>query len=226
MIVRRPLGHQIADELRMDIISGVLPTGQRLTQEAICARFETSRMPVRDAVQILSYEGLVRATPTGIVITGPTETDFEDMLRIEALLHSLATELATRRATDEELGALAELNDRALRLMEDGDNAEAIEANFQFHRSINHLSQSPRLSAAIRGNSVRSHGQLIKRPHRTSDAVHDHLALIKAMRDRQAGTAFELMLAHMTQINRAMLDRRTNTGSQGPQTTPAEPSPP
>lgn len=209
MIIRRPLGHQIADQLRMDIIAGKLQTGDRLTQEAICARFETSRIPVRDAVQILSYEGLLRATPTGIHITAPSESDFEDMLRIEALLHSLATELAAERASDDNLRRLADLHSRTTELMGEGNKAAAFNANYEFHRTINRLANSTRLTAAIRANSVRAHWPLLPEgSDRMPEFVHDHPQLIDAMLARQPTTASALMFDHMTKLNRTMLDSR------------------
>ena len=59
---RRTLADQIAEQLRRDILFGVIGPEDRLTQESVCQRFDTSRIPVRDALQRLMHEGLVEAT--------------------------------------------------------------------------------------------------------------------------------------------------------------------
>ncbi|MCZ4279898.1 GntR family transcriptional regulator [Kiloniella laminariae] len=55
--------NEIARLLRTDIISGEIPQGEILRQENLAQRFQTSRMPVRDALRILEQEGLVDLQP-------------------------------------------------------------------------------------------------------------------------------------------------------------------
>lgn len=57
---RRPAYRQVADELRINIVSGALPVGSRLPSEPqLMARFAVSRVTVRHAVKVLQGEGLV-----------------------------------------------------------------------------------------------------------------------------------------------------------------------
>jgi DNA-binding GntR family transcriptional regulator len=51
MIETRTLAEQIAERLREDILSGGVPAGQRLSQEALAEQFRVSRVPVRDALR-------------------------------------------------------------------------------------------------------------------------------------------------------------------------------
>ena len=50
---------QIADELRSDIISGVLEPDTKLNEHALAERFGTSRGPIRDVLLKLTKEGLL-----------------------------------------------------------------------------------------------------------------------------------------------------------------------
>ena len=52
-------GSRIADNIRNGIISGEYPPGMRIRQESIAERFGASRVPVREALRQLEYEGLV-----------------------------------------------------------------------------------------------------------------------------------------------------------------------
>ena len=54
----------IADHLRDRILSGQLKPGTRVLQDELAEEFEASRLPVREALRILSSSGL--ATADGI----------------------------------------------------------------------------------------------------------------------------------------------------------------
>src|SRR5437867_991093 len=49
----------IADELRTELMKGLLGPGVDLPQVALARRFGVSRIPVRDALRVLAGEGLV-----------------------------------------------------------------------------------------------------------------------------------------------------------------------
>ena len=53
------LREQIADRLRADLLSGNIPEGESLTEQELSERFAVSRTPVREALQQLTYEGLL-----------------------------------------------------------------------------------------------------------------------------------------------------------------------
>lgn len=60
----KPLYRQVADRLMQDISSGDYEPGFRLpTEDALCARFGVSRFPLRQALKILSDEGLIERIP-------------------------------------------------------------------------------------------------------------------------------------------------------------------
>ena len=55
----KQLKEHIVKDLRGRILSGAYPEGYELVQEAIASELGVSRMPVREALQILEQEGLV-----------------------------------------------------------------------------------------------------------------------------------------------------------------------
>ena len=57
------LKDQVAAALRAEIVSGRLADGEELRQEEIAARLGVSRIPVREALQLLQTEGLVLRLP-------------------------------------------------------------------------------------------------------------------------------------------------------------------
>ena len=67
------LPHRIRDQLRFDILTGALPAGTPLKQDELAARFQASRIPVREALRQLETEGLV-AYPC-LLYTSPSPRD-------------------------------------------------------------------------------------------------------------------------------------------------------
>ncbi|MDR9363681.1 MAG: GntR family transcriptional regulator, partial [Microbacteriaceae bacterium] len=55
----RSSSQRIASELRVRILNGTLPPGERIRQEELAEDFGASRLPVRDALRRLEADGLV-----------------------------------------------------------------------------------------------------------------------------------------------------------------------
>ena len=54
---------RIAAILRQEIMSGRIKDGEELAQEQLAEKLELSRTPVREALQILEMEGLLKRLP-------------------------------------------------------------------------------------------------------------------------------------------------------------------
>src|SRR5688572_33053023 len=76
---------QVNDQLRELIVSGELPPGARLPNEAVLAReFGVSRATVREALRILTAQNLIRTTKgagVGSYVTLPTVDHISEFLR-------------------------------------------------------------------------------------------------------------------------------------------------
>lgn len=80
--IRQPKD-QIADQLRQLIFSGRLEDGVEITQESVAAELGVSRMPVREAFQILELEGLLNRLPNRhMQVAAFSPADIAWMLRI------------------------------------------------------------------------------------------------------------------------------------------------
>lgn len=195
---RRTLGEQLADRLRREVFYGTLTHKDRLTQDGLCARFGTSRIPVRDAIQQLVHEGVLTAGSDGVRPVELTEADVRDRFLIEARLHSLAAMLLVERATDSEIDELAAINEHMRAACKISDLQAVVEANSSFHRKINLLAKSKSLLTALRFTSVRLHADyLIRFPARTPSAIEEHDVFLAAVRARDSNKAVLVMEKHV-----------------------------
>lgn len=106
------LQHATAQEVvlkavREAILTNVFEPGARLRQEELADLFGTSRIPVREALRALEYEGLVRSEPhRGFTVTSLDADDVEEVYELRVLLESQAVRLALPLLTDEDIAAL------------------------------------------------------------------------------------------------------------------------
>jgi DNA-binding GntR family transcriptional regulator len=149
------LGSQIASDLRREIVLGRLRGDTRLSQESLCSRYGTSRMPVRDALMRLVHEGLMMLTSGGhYKVADLTYEDVAEAFEIEALVHGRAAHRATLIASLDELDELEDLCDEMTLAEQTGDLEGLGTLQWRFHRKINLLARAPKLAAVSRTVSV------------------------------------------------------------------------
>lgn len=163
---RSPAYQELADALRARIITGELEPGDQLPVEPeLCAEYAVSRSTVREALRVLSSQGLVVTTrgvtggtfvahPDGEQISDYLETSLgllvrsdagisvRSLLEVRSFLEVPAAGLAAEHRTEEQLESLrAKLIDpRAV------DAAEIGPTNIGFHTLLLEASRNPLLT--------------------------------------------------------------------------------
>ena len=100
---RRNLAHDIAAQLRRDIISGSFKPGEALAEAVLAGRFGVSRAPVREAMIELERSGLVQFGTTGRTrVRTLEEKDVIEIVEARIALESMGARLAAARWTDED----------------------------------------------------------------------------------------------------------------------------
>ena len=104
----QPLSAGLYTELQRDILSGAIPDGSKLTEQAVCKRYGVSRTPVREAFRQLEADGLIDNIPNkGAFVTGLTKRDISDLFDLRILFEVQAVEWAIKRMSSEEIDELA-----------------------------------------------------------------------------------------------------------------------
>jgi DNA-binding GntR family transcriptional regulator len=139
--------------LKRDLLSGTIRPGERIVDSDICRRLKVSRTPVREALLALERDGLVRIVPRqGYFATEIGVSEALDAYQLRIVLEPLATALAARRISDDELHVLRELlAELAVAEADPSDTAlvEAIELNKKFHVLIAEASGNARLARVL-----------------------------------------------------------------------------
>jgi DNA-binding GntR family transcriptional regulator len=97
----------VLESVRRAILNGVLAPGARLRQEELADVFGTSRIPIREALRALEYEGLVTSEPhRGFTVASLEADDVEEVYDLRAVLETHAVRLALPLLTSEDLDDL------------------------------------------------------------------------------------------------------------------------
>lgn len=200
-INRRPLHREVADRLRALIVHGELAPGERLNERVLAERFNISRTPLREAIKILSLEGLVTLLPNrGAEVVRLTQSSVEDMFQLMGALEALAGELACVRATDEDIAEIRSLHEQMFEYFQAGDRAAYFSLNQRIHQKIVACAGNAELSATYVNLTQRVHrARYMANFSRTrwSQAMQEHEEILDALSRRDSERLNSILRAHL-----------------------------
>ena len=130
----QPISANLYTELQTAILSGEIPDGSKLTEQAICKKYNVSRTPVREAFRQLEADGLIENIPNrGAYVTALSKRDISDLFDLRSLFEVQAIEWAITRMTGEDIDALRETVEFMEFYTLRGDIEKVLMFNSQFH---------------------------------------------------------------------------------------------
>ena len=216
-LVHNSLHDEVAATLRERIFSGELLPGSFLDEVQLAEALEISRTPLREALKVLTAEGLVRHEPRrGCFVNQVTEQDLDEIFPVIALLEGRCAFEAARNATDADL-ALEELHERLNRHAAAGRITEYYAANFAIHEAIITLASNRWLAQTIgdlRKIVKLARLQQLHAPGRLQQSLTEHMAVFAALKARDAEGAEAAMRTHLTRQRVALRDLARNQKSR------------
>jgi len=207
-IVHNSLHEDVANRLRERIFAGELAPGAFLEEARLCEELEISRTPLREALKVLTAEGLVRHEPRrGCFVNQVTEQDLDEIFPVIALLEGRCAYEAARNASDAELLALEALHDKLARHGKARRINEYYAANFAIHEAIITLANNRWLAQVItdlRKIVKLARLQQLHAPGRLEQSLSEHLAVFAALKARDAEGAEAAMRTHLTRQREAL----------------------
>lgn len=222
-IIRRKLAHEVEGRLAAAIASGEFAPGAQLPSErALMARFGVGRPSIREAMQALHQQNLIRIVHGERArVVQPTASDLVQSLSA-GMLHLLGNEpgglddlkeartlfevglarIAAERATEQGIYELEAAMERCR--AERGHGAAFVAADMAFHRQIAALSGNRLLAAVSAGmlewlTKFKRDMVSVRGADRVTVAEHERITAAIASRNPQvAGAA---MAEHMSRAN-------------------------
>jgi len=213
---RRALVDKLAATLQARVLSGELPVGSRLRQEALADEFGVSRTPVREALRKLQASGLVELRPNrGALVRDVSPREIRDAYEVRAELEGLAAELAARHIHHEDVDRLHEAQSEfrtalaettAARERGEEPSQDVSDrwgrANDLFHQTIQQAAGNDVLAATIahlHRSFPRDLSRTVLRGSTTllHENVREHGDILAAIERHDAASARSLMIEHV-----------------------------
>lgn len=209
-LVPSSLHEEVADRLRERIFDGELAPGAFLDEPGLAQEMAISRTPLREALKVLTAEGLVRHEPRrGCFVAEVTEQDLDEIFPVIALLEGRCAYEAAQNASDADLEALEALHGRLARHAKARRVNEYYAANFAIHEAIIALAGNRWLAQVItdlRKIVKLARLQQLHAPGRLDQSLSEHLAVFAALKARDAEGAEAAMRTHLTRQRGALRD--------------------
>lgn len=193
------MGEQIAHRLRVEIITGAVPDGTHLAEDALAARFDVSRGPIRDALRQLEGEGLLESRRKRLYARSLGLEGIEELYELREALETLAIRLAIARASAKDWDGVQVIVDRMRAAGDNGDPEMFAGADMDFHTAFYLLSRNRRLYEAWRPYQ-RTFAILFEMSD-TPDiaaATEDHQGFLDIVRTGDADAAVRRLGLHLT----------------------------
>lgn len=104
---RKAIHKQVYEYLKNEIVGGNLEEGTRIVEEEFAEKLNISRTPLREALRMLEFEGLVEVREKGgVMITKTTRKDVEEVVKIRVALETMILEELFDKITDKDIKSL------------------------------------------------------------------------------------------------------------------------
>ncbi|MBI3531728.1 MAG: GntR family transcriptional regulator [Curvibacter sp. PD_MW3] len=207
-LVHNSLHERVAATLREEIFDGTLAPGSFVDEVALCERLKISRTPLREALKVLSAEGLVRHEPRrGCFVNEVTEQDLDEIFPVIALLEGRCAFEAACNASDADLAVLETLHQKLQAHAAAKRIVDYYQTNFTIHEAIITLANNRWLAqviADLRKILKLARLQQLHAPGRLAQSLSEHLAVFAALKARDSEGAEAAMRTHLTRQREAL----------------------
>lgn len=181
------------------IDNGIYRPGDRLVESELAERFGVSRTPVREALQRLETQSMLKRDGRSLIVATLDHNQLAELYTVRAELEALAARLAARHATPEEIRVLASMieDDRAIL----GDPQALSRSNRRFHHQI-HLASHNRylvqqLDLVHRSMALMARTSLAAKG-RDTVSLDEHQEIVDAIAGRDGERAEAALRRHIS----------------------------
>lgn len=201
-VPRRSTAELIAEQLRSAIMYGSLAPGDQLGEADLAGRLGVSRGPLREAMQRLVQEGLLRSERhRGLFVRELTPDDVRDIYVARLAVERTACELIMRGNRGEAVARLTPAVQRLAEAAATGDRRAMSDADQEFHRTLVSCSGNGRLERMAQTLLVETRMCLTVMQEvypEPAELLEEHRRILDAIADGAEERLLHLIETHMT----------------------------
>jgi DNA-binding GntR family transcriptional regulator len=189
---RKTVHDLVYEQLRDALMSGAFEARKPFTIASLSERFQTSHMPVREALRRLASENALKISATGTAyVPAITAGELKDISRARMIVESATARLAGENLDADDIIELQRILDHHRASASAGDKFEMTASNRAFHFYIYRAAKSPVLLSQIENLWLRSGpyvrflsdrmSEFLKTEHKAGFTDY-HAAMLEAIR--------------------------------------------
>ena len=194
--------------LRDEIIQGKMRPNERLIAADLAERLNTSRTPIREALQLLEAEQLVVAAKRGYVVREHTKEEIVEIYEVRAALEGMAARLAAQKTGTSAYKGIEAIGAHRDSLVTSNDRKRIVDLNDEFHAAIFAASGNSRLDRINRSNSQHFFNYRIAELYtkeETKISIKGHALILKAIKNHDADQADSAAQEHVLEALKVTL---------------------
>jgi DNA-binding GntR family transcriptional regulator len=203
-----PEAASLLDTLRMAIYHGELTPGQRLIEAEVASRYEASRGAVREALALLSNEGLVvRERNRGARVRPVSIEEAIEVTEARAVLEGLCAAKAAAVITARGRRDLRALSSPMTDAVRKNDILAYNQTTRQVHIRVREIAKQTTVSTLLDRlgyQGMRYHFHVTLLPGRLAHGLKEHLAIIEAVCSGDQDSAEKAMREHLFSVAEAL----------------------
>lgn len=195
--------------LKEEILSGQYEFGEKLVISRLAIRFETSEIPVREAINLLESEKLIEFKPhVGAVVRTLSAKDIQEIFELRVELEGLATRLATEGLTEDDFFELRKILDESVEAFNAKEYVHFEKLNVDFHNKIYAASNNKLLIRTIDDlwSNTKRYPSIFKgNDEHIQESIDEHEEIYKALLVKDSMLAESFMIKHKTRAGREIM---------------------
>jgi len=197
-----PLRDVVFNTLRDAILTGKLVPGERLMENQLAEKLGVSRTPVREALRMLELENLVELVPRkGAQVLDMSEKDIVNILEVRSALEGLATSLACKKMSKEDLQQLKNMEVDFEKAVAENDVEHFVDIDEDFHDLIFAATENDKLINIFRNLRIQLYryrmAQAKNNETSMSTIVAHHRSIIRAIENHDSEEGASIAQGHI-----------------------------
>ena len=192
---------RIFEKIRMAILTGEIQSGERLVELDLAAKMQSSRTPVREALQKIASEGLIYSIPrAGYIVGEISETDLEEIFEARIAIEQAAARLALVHITPDEIKMMKGNIEGSEKTIKSGLKDQMVNFDTEFHDILCGASRNKRLiqfSQTLRDHLLRYRMIALRIPRMAKGATAEHKQIFRALQAKDSKKLEETIHYHL-----------------------------
>lgn len=209
------LADRVFEKLEDDIVHGLLPANDIITEVKIAESLGVSRTPIREAFRRLEQESLIQDIGKGYLVLGITNENLMDIMDIRIALEPLASYYAAKNITDEGIRELKDILDLQEFYSTKQDIDHLREEDEVFHEAICRLSGRNVIAETLLPlhRKTRLYRRIsIESNTRRTHSLEEHRNIFTAIAAGDGDRAAQLTAEHVNRAKKNMIERLNCNG--------------